>query len=289
MLKSLVVGFALAVLINWGASAAVFRVAGICATSVSFPCGSPDSTVIISGVIEAGDADRFENILRQYGPEIPTVTLRSQGGNVAEAMKIGRLVRSLYIGTRAPFASTKSAACVKESAVLGVNVPCICASACFLIFAGGVDRWGTDILIHRIKFDADFFGGLDFPNAAKTYRAGMERIREYISEMGVPDAFYWKMLNVSSNETLALTGEEMTDLTKAAGGDPAFAEWLDAKCPRTWGFGFAMSVRDRRCHLGAIMKARYEAFHQVLGTPLLTPPDVCSRHKGTILCDPRQP
>ena len=117
----------------------------------------------------------------------------------------------------------------------------------------------------------------------------MERVRDYLSEMGVSDHFYMKILNVSSNETLALTNEEMTDLTKAGGGDPAFAEWLDAKCPRTFGFGYPPTVKDARCHEAAIMKARYEAFHRILGTPLLTPPEVCSRYKGTILCDPRQP
>ena len=145
--------------INNNARAAVFRVAGICATSVSFPCDSPDLTVFIIGAIEAGDTDRLKDILRQYGPAIRTVTLRSEGGSVAEGIKIGRLLRSLYIGTSAPFADVKTAACRKESAVLGVTVSCTCASACFFIFVGGVNRWGTDILIHRIVLMRTFSEG----------------------------------------------------------------------------------------------------------------------------------
>jgi hypothetical protein len=59
---------------------ATFRVAGICETSVASPCSSPDSTIFLVGEIIAGDTDRLEEVLGRYGPQIPTISIRSPGG-----------------------------------------------------------------------------------------------------------------------------------------------------------------------------------------------------------------
>jgi hypothetical protein len=269
--------------------AAAFQVTSICAVSTALPCDNPDLTVFLVGEIVSGDTDRLKAVLEQAGPEVTSVSLRSPGGSVDEGIKIGRLVRSLYMSTRAPFVEGKYVACERESTVLGAPVPCTCASACFLVFVGGVQRWGTDILVHRIKFDSSVFGSLEFPEAAKTYQAAMEVVRNYLAEMGVQERFYERMFNTSSSQVSELNADEIRELTGAAAGDPSFAEWLDAKCPRRGGFGHPPAVSDQRCFEEVIMKARYEAFHTVFGTPQLTPPAVCARYARTILCDPRQP
>jgi hypothetical protein len=53
------------------------------------------TAILIDGEIVAGDADRFRETLREKQPWISTVFLVSPGGNMAEALAIGRLGREL--------------------------------------------------------------------------------------------------------------------------------------------------------------------------------------------------
>ena len=59
-------------------------------------------SIFINGTISAGDYARFERIVRTSQKIPNSVSLRSPGGNVFEALKIGRVIRSLYLQTNAP-------------------------------------------------------------------------------------------------------------------------------------------------------------------------------------------
>ena len=194
-----------------------------------FPnCRNPDKHIYVIGEIVNGDADRFEASLRQIGPGVPTVELRSQGGSVAEAFKMGRLIRSLYLSTNTVEPTYGPAMCARESSIFGINVPCQCTSACFLIWVAGLQRNGAEIYLHRIRFDRDFFSNLNFQDAGKTYQAGMEAVHSYLTEISIPDRYYDKMLRVSSNEVERLSESVTNELIQ---GDVTYSEWLLSKCP----------------------------------------------------------
>ena len=56
--------------------------------------------VVLEGNIEAGDFDKLRNCVKEN--QTKSIYLASPGGNVAEAIKIGRLVRASEILRRSP-------------------------------------------------------------------------------------------------------------------------------------------------------------------------------------------
>ena len=62
----------------------------------------PIKNLYIIGEIVKGDAQHFRQALREGGPQIERVQLRSPGGDVDEALEIGRMIRSVYLNTEAP-------------------------------------------------------------------------------------------------------------------------------------------------------------------------------------------
>ena len=77
------------------------------------------SGILLEGEIRAGDFQRVKSSLDGFG-NLPLL-LNSPGGRVGEALQIAELVRSRKLTTHLPANAT-------------------CASACVLIFAGGVVR-----------------------------------------------------------------------------------------------------------------------------------------------------
>ena len=120
--------------------------------------------VLIQGEIVQGDLQRLEAILdpdtnrTSFDPrpnrstsDTHTVYLHSPGGDVLEAMAIGRLIRQLHLRTEAPRRwgpNLSNGALPMHEAGYGPNgaqqacrgPDCVCASACFLIWAGGIRR-----------------------------------------------------------------------------------------------------------------------------------------------------
>ncbi len=215
----------LAVLMGGGSvTAAEFWVGGN--TCEKSPCTTP-RTVEMSGQIVVGDAKRFEELLEKEGPSISGLALRSPGGNVDEAMRIGRLVRRKLLRTLAPAESDGGNVCF-ISGWPEVSSECVCLSSCFLIHSAGVFRAGHVLGLHRPRYDEAFFGKLPLDEANKQYGAVIERIKAYLIEMGVGDRYLTRMLRVSSSEMEIVTAEDAErDLN---GFSPAIAEWLKAKC-----------------------------------------------------------
>src|SRR2546421_4961829 len=53
------------------------------------------------GAIVSGDLERFRAALKA-SPDVHTINLRSPGGSVVEAIKVGRAIKNLYLDTAAP-------------------------------------------------------------------------------------------------------------------------------------------------------------------------------------------
>jgi hypothetical protein len=90
--------------------------------------------LMASGTITAGSARAFEDEVNKHGEYIKTVVLNSPGGSVADALAIGRLIRTRKFATE-------------------VEPGKYCASSCPLAFAGGVERHAGEravIGVHQI-------------------------------------------------------------------------------------------------------------------------------------------
>ena len=103
--------------------------------------------VKLEGDIEPGDALKLLALYEKYGDEaVSPVYLRSKGGDVEEAIKVGRLIRQLRLETEVPIRRDNEGLSLVP-ATDAANF--VCASACFLVFAGGVGRTGDFLALHR--------------------------------------------------------------------------------------------------------------------------------------------
>lgn len=173
--------------------------------------------VTIKGKIERGDFLKLSNLLdethkSQHGIRI--VWLSSKGGDVLEAMRIGRLIRQNHIWTYAP------------SPYLIFKDNDTCDSACFLIWAAGVDRLGDRLGIHRPYFEKEHFKGLSGSEAKAKYNEMSNIVRKYLKDMDVPTNVIEKMFRYSSEDIYYLDKETIDSISKA----PFYDEWIIANC-----------------------------------------------------------
>ncbi len=175
----------------------------------------------IFGSIEPADGDRFADVLELaktsaksfYVDGVPLimVSLNSAGGDVATAMKIGRLVRASFANT---------------SVMTGGR----CASACVFILASGAFRVVSAdgrVGLHRPVFAGPEFGKLPPAQARDRYNRMLREIRSFLAGMGAPDQLYLAMTRVPSQEIRWLTRREVAEFD-LDGEDPAIAEWIRA-------------------------------------------------------------
>ncbi len=84
------------------------------------PTGTSLELIVLRGVIEKGDADRFQGLVRSVIDG--AVLFESPGGNLLEGLSIGRKIRDANFST-------------------GVASDTACASACALAWLGGTTRY----------------------------------------------------------------------------------------------------------------------------------------------------
>lgn len=137
--------------------------------------------LMISGPIAPGDAGRFaDHLWRMTGGDLPavqntetlwTLKLDSEGGDLAEAMAIGRLVRQTLITTEVSYryarrldgvydiAQTSKTLCIDGGDRLAGCAPGVavadCTGACLLIWIAGVDRRAIEGRLGRHGLAAD--------------------------------------------------------------------------------------------------------------------------------------
>jgi len=182
----------------------------------------------IYGEIVEGDAVRLASLIPQvknrtdskYSIDLPRVTvyLDSDGGNVLEAMKIGRIIRKEMLST-----------------VVDVNKAC--SSACVLLFASGVERdmlYGAKLGLHRPYFPQDLFAGLSYEDSQELYKRITADVAAYLDEMGATPDLIGRMLAISSKDVLFISRDEAQSYG-IEGGFPAFNEWVRARQVRDYG------------------------------------------------------
>lgn len=196
--------------------------------------------IVIEGPIQRGDYQVFEKTLRRAGPEVSSVALYSPGGDILGAMKIGRLVRRFLLATSTGYiAGTEDVKVIQCRYALEDSVyterlteesflNCGCASACFFIWAAGIERRGNALGIHRPYFEPTYFADLSAREADEKYRELLQQVDVYLVEMDIPKAYYDRMVTLPSQKLEILNNEEVE---RSLEGDiPSLGEWLASKC-----------------------------------------------------------
>jgi ATP-dependent protease ClpP protease subunit len=130
--------------------------------------------------------------------------LNSKGGDVEQAMRIGRHVRQL-------------------EARVQVQGNRYCYSSCVLILAGGVTRWHVfNVGIHRPYFD-HLRSGLSQTEVATIVRRLDEEIVKYLEQMNIPTTL-WEAMKATPPEEMHLLSREELKRFMLYGDDPVFEE-----------------------------------------------------------------
>ena len=178
------------------------------------------SGILIEGQIVAGDFEKFQSqVLRREN--IDPVWLASPGGDVVEAMKIGELVRELKLSVWAP---SKNGLLFPT---IGSASNSVCASACFYIYAAGVQRRGEVVGIHRPYFSPSALSKSSLNEAANAQAAALELSRAFLARAGVPASIVERIGTIASDKISWLAESDLATLN---GFIPEFDEWFRAKC-----------------------------------------------------------
>lgn len=136
--------------------------------SVFQPCGGNGSVcsekILAQGIIQRDSGKIFSKFLARHSKEfhtVPTVAFDSQGGNVAGAIDLGRVIRAKKIDTLIEPSYTRVPLGVFGQDEEVFVKSAVCASACSLAFAGGVNRTmspGARLGVHQFSASSGSIG-----------------------------------------------------------------------------------------------------------------------------------
>jgi hypothetical protein len=169
--------------------------------------------ISMTGTLTFGDTERFkslvsniERLAAEYRQRvrIGTVFLDSTGGDVNEAMKLGRTMRSLQIASVVPLNSR-------------------CASACVLVLAAGVTRVAMGSIEVHSFYAPSLLGSGEFEKGEAFYRDLSGRVSTYLKDMRISTALLDEMIRIPHNQSRKLEWEEVKKLS-LVGVDPVYAQ-----------------------------------------------------------------
>jgi ATP-dependent protease ClpP protease subunit len=173
----------------------------------------------LDGAITRGDHSAFEAALRRVrdvatatinGVPFITVELNSPGGDVVEALDIGRKIYQNFLMTL-------------------VRPGHECVSACvFVLMAGAVHTPadGSSIGLHRPLLVS--WSHIDYREARRRYDGLMDYLRQYFRQLGVADSAFDLMMRTDSYGMRYFSPAEMDQLG-LRGEDPAWEKFYGAK------------------------------------------------------------
>jgi hypothetical protein len=184
-----------------------------------------ENQIAILGEIEHGDFEKFRSTVLCEELSAFRVWIVSNGGDVVEALKIGRLVRALGMETVIP-------TMFNSGQLFSIEVPDhvdqVCASACFFIYVAGVRRDGTLLGIHRPYMSEEAYRKLSAQSALDAGQYFKNEIAEYLNEMGVSQTYLDRMYAIPKNEIEWIQKNEVVH--NFDGFIPELSEWADARC-----------------------------------------------------------
>jgi hypothetical protein len=214
----------------------------------------PVGPLVISGEIMPGDYDQL--LSKITGDEnrflaLNKVILASDGGDVAEALKIARLVKSLY------------------SEVIVGTLTGRCVSACFFIYAAANQR---EVNGERLLgINRPYIAGAEAPPTPPPDEAIVEsralmQVRGFLRENKVPDYLADEMFRRASDDAYWLSADDQKNLGFRS---QSFNQFLAAKC--AWNdqieretFSGKRSIDDLKQMMRCRDRATQEAARQAL-------------------------
>jgi hypothetical protein len=184
------------------AGLAFLAMTGSCAGAASLGTAtlkSGDVAIVLDGDIAGGDGDAVEALMKETndrGKLVVALRLDSLGGSLAESVKIAELVQR-----------------TKIAVVVGSKARC--ASACFLIFAAGIEKfvgYGAEIGVHGAS---DQYGRIT-PRAAAATVSMARMVREF----GVPPGIVEKLVVTGPDEIVWLSVDELRSMGAVITGQP---------------------------------------------------------------------
>jgi hypothetical protein len=203
--------------------------AGADAATVSL---RPDGDVVVlEGRIDLGDFDKLNRLATTATPTV--LYLASPGGNLAEAMRIGLLVRSRGWETRsAEPASVPAEMRIAAARAMGVRDPVrndVCASACFFVFASGIYRDGHALGIHMPYIAPAELQKMTTDEAERKTGDVKTLVAAFLRRMSVPLKYFDAMLDVPYDRMRWLSDEEIAGDLHGFAAD--VREWATTQCP----------------------------------------------------------
>jgi hypothetical protein len=193
--------------------------------------------LVLEGKIVPGDYDRLRKFLSSksnFDKISNGVFIASQGGDVVEAMKMGRLIRTLRLSTDAPSGPATGIPRFGESLIHAYNLVnprsnYVCASACFFVYVAGIYRhlsWVGRLGVHQPTISEGIARPTLGDNAMKSATWFVhETIKNYLKDMDVPDKYLDLIYSVPPTTLRWITQSEFdTDLQ---GFIPELNEWAN--------------------------------------------------------------
>jgi len=231
--------------------------------------------LILEGKIVRGDYVKLRGFLGDkaiFDKISGGVFLASPGGDVAEAIRIGRLIRVLGLSTEAPSGEhhgwKPGLSAIDADDLRDPRHNYACASACFLLFVAGVHRnvnWAGRVGIHRpfrLQGNSALPRADEDPFIDTAVRAAIER---YLREMDVPEKYVNFMFAIPSARVRWISQRELeTDLD---GFIPKLKEIVDRQC-RGEASTTEKNMADCRADVGVRLRSALpaEAWRNVYGS-----------------------
>ena len=179
-------------------------------------CSAGSCTLMIEGRIAANDVALVKQALEQtQGAGRLLLMLDSEGGDIAAAIEIGRLIRRW----------------ADSVALISLNSKCF--SACVFVLAGGLHRTvHGKVGIHRP------FGAAPktatYESTQKEFRALEQSARKFLQEVNIPVALFDEMMSVPPQKLRILSEEELARYGVSQ-NDPIYEEVQDGKAAQALG------------------------------------------------------
>jgi len=156
--------------------------------------------IAISGDIGEGDTDAFKaaiKVANDAGKLVSSVRLNSPGGNLLEGLQLAEVVKYAKMATNVGQGAT-------------------CASACFLIFAAGENKFANYTAQIGVQGSSDEKGRETTQSGAAT--VSMARVAK---ELGVPAAIIGRMVVTPPNEMVWLSPADLQSMGTTMVGKPS--------------------------------------------------------------------
>lgn len=179
----------------------------------------------IDGEIAEGDYEKLINQILESGVSRNTIYLTSKGGNALEAIKIGRLIKSLGYQTEVPTRAGGKPVCLEEAK------DCTCESSCALIYLSGSYRSGDVVGVHRIYLDKDAASKIKNEDAISLNLRIFDALTTYLDFVEAPQSLRELILSTPPDKVRFLQKDYIHEVIGKS--PPSVNDWLISKCGST--------------------------------------------------------